>query len=86
VVLVVRLIVKPGLVCAENDSLRFEASEAMEPERETCLRDLADTGIITPSPAKPSLENLGVGSVFDIQFSLGSREVEGRALAVDRRF
>lgn len=74
-------------MCAEKDSLRVEAKEAIEPEREICLRDFADTGIITPSPAKPSLENRGVGSVFDIQFSLGSRETEGaEVLAEERRF
>ena len=35
------------------------------------------TGITTASPPSPKRENLGVGSVADIQFSLGSREIEG---------
>jgi len=35
------------------------------------------TGMMTPSPPSPKRENLGVESVTDIQFSPGSREVEG---------
>lgn len=35
------------------------------------------TGMTIPSPPSPKRENLGVGSVRDIQFSLGSRETEG---------
>lgn len=34
-------------------------------------------GNTTPSPPSPNRENLGVGSVTDIQFSVGSREMEG---------
>lgn len=35
------------------------------------------TGMTTASPPSPKRENLGIGSVTDIQFSLGSREIEG---------
>ena len=35
------------------------------------------TGMTTLSPPSPKRENLGTGSVVDIQFSLGSRDVEG---------
>jgi hypothetical protein len=35
------------------------------------------TGITTASPPSPNRENLGTGSVMDIQFSLGSRDIEG---------
>jgi len=35
------------------------------------------TGMTTPLPPSPKRENLGVGSVMDIQFSVGSREIEG---------
>lgn len=35
------------------------------------------TGMTTPSPPSPKRENFGIGSVTDIQFSLGSREIDG---------
>lgn len=35
------------------------------------------TGRTTASPPSPKRENFGIGSVTDIQFSLGSRETEG---------
>lgn len=42
------------------------------------------TGITTASPPSPNRENLGVGSVTDIQFSLGSRETEGGRSWLDK--
>lgn len=35
------------------------------------------TGMMTDSLLSPKRENLGMGSVTDIQFSPGSREIEG---------
>lgn len=34
-------------------------------------------GKTTPSPLSPRRENLGIGSVIDIQFSVGSGDIEG---------
>lgn len=62
-----------------SDGALDDETDKIDPGREVLLRsDFADTGITTPSPPRPNLENLGVGSVLVTQFVPGSRDIDGR--------
>ena len=67
-----------GLVLADREIVAGFLVLLIDPELLTLAKlSFFLTGITIPLPPSPNRENLGIGSVTDIQFSLGSRDMEG---------